>query len=235
MELRLLDIEGIHGVTLARDKLDLSAAFLIPYLLQLALSANFKVVLVLVQESSSHYQQALRKLGVNLADCISTSQVSTVSIAASLCAEGGLESVIQKVTQLCQETSAPQRKGVCVFVDSLTALYGLTSSPQEWQAFLHYCQALACVTKGHYLCVLVAHEDVKDDAHWIRRLRHAAQTEIEVRALESGASQDVAGQVLLTTRKASGTMSREVSASNPLQEPQKMFFKLGAGDIRFFQ
>lgn len=43
MELRLLDIEGIHGVTLARDKLDLSAAFLIPYLLQLALSANFKV------------------------------------------------------------------------------------------------------------------------------------------------------------------------------------------------
>lgn len=43
MELRLLDIEGIHGLTLARDKLDLSAAFLIPYLLQLALSANFKV------------------------------------------------------------------------------------------------------------------------------------------------------------------------------------------------
>lgn len=43
MELRLLDIEGVRGVTLARDKLDLSAAFLIPYLLQLALSANLKV------------------------------------------------------------------------------------------------------------------------------------------------------------------------------------------------
>ena len=43
MELRLLDFEDSQGVTLIRDKLDLSAAFLIPYLLQLALSANLKV------------------------------------------------------------------------------------------------------------------------------------------------------------------------------------------------
>ena len=86
MELRLLDIKDVHGVALIRDKLDLSAAFLIPYLLQLALSADLKVrpeykrdhiillaqdknkllvlqvVLLLAQDSSSHYQQALRKL-----------------------------------------------------------------------------------------------------------------------------------------------------------------------------
>ena len=27
------------------------------------------------------------------------------------------------------------------------ALHGLAGSPKEWQGFLHYCQALACVTK----------------------------------------------------------------------------------------
>ena len=43
MELRLLDVEDLHGVALIRDKLDLSAAFLIPYLLQVALSADLKV------------------------------------------------------------------------------------------------------------------------------------------------------------------------------------------------
>ena len=43
MELRLLDFEDLYGVALIRDKLDLSAAFLIPYLLQLALSADLKV------------------------------------------------------------------------------------------------------------------------------------------------------------------------------------------------
>ena len=43
MDLRLLDFEDLHGIALIRDKLDLSAAFLIPYLLQLALSADLKV------------------------------------------------------------------------------------------------------------------------------------------------------------------------------------------------
>lgn len=108
--------------------------------------------------------------GVNLADCISTSQVSTVSIAASLCAEGdcckgtftglysdifsqdivcitgGLESVIQKVTQLCQETSAPQRKGVCVFVDSLTVSAALISRH-------HGASGIACLNSTPYTCI----------------------------------------------------------------------------------
>lgn len=43
MELRLLDFNDLHGVALIRDKLELSAAFLVPYLLQLALSADLKV------------------------------------------------------------------------------------------------------------------------------------------------------------------------------------------------
>ena len=29
--------------------------------------------------------------------------------------------------------------------------------------------------QGQYACVMIAHEDVEDDAHWIRWLRHAAQ------------------------------------------------------------
>ena len=90
MERRLLDIENVTGVLLIRDRLELSAAFLIPHLLQLALAGGLKVtlgictscinasrmslstmfkysvclqvVLVLAQDSLSHYQQALRKL-----------------------------------------------------------------------------------------------------------------------------------------------------------------------------
>lgn len=86
MELRLLDVEDFYGVALIRDKLNLSAAFLVPYLLQIALSADLKVgprrkreyahsliqynnalnalqiVLLLAQDCSSHYQQVLRKL-----------------------------------------------------------------------------------------------------------------------------------------------------------------------------
>lgn len=43
MELRLLDFNDLRGVALIRDKLELSAAFLVPYLLHLALSADLKV------------------------------------------------------------------------------------------------------------------------------------------------------------------------------------------------
>ena len=30
-------------------------------------------------------------------------------------------------------------------------------------------------TQGQYACVMVTHEDVEDDAHWISWLRHSAQ------------------------------------------------------------
>lgn len=43
MERRLLDIETVRGVLLVRDRLELSAAFLIPHLLQQALAADLKV------------------------------------------------------------------------------------------------------------------------------------------------------------------------------------------------
>lgn len=106
--------------------------------------------------------------GVNLANCISTNQVSTVSVAACLsaggnscigmftslltdisvrdiaCITGGLESVIQKITQLCQETPAPQRKGVCVFVDSLTVSAALISK-HYWCIF----GILQCLPEQH--------------------------------------------------------------------------------------
>lgn len=64
MELRLLDFDDLRGVALIRDKLGLSAAFLIPYLLQLALSADLKVrprhkrdYVNNISETSVHYIQ----------------------------------------------------------------------------------------------------------------------------------------------------------------------------------
>ena len=39
------------------------------------------------------------------------------------------------------------------------------------------CSLVLSVLQGHYVCVLVAHEDVEDDAHWIKRLRHAAEVQ----------------------------------------------------------
>ncbi|KAA6421729.1 MAG: hypothetical protein FRX49_08340 [Trebouxia sp. A1-2] len=191
MDQRILEARDLEGVLLIRDKLDLSAAFLIPHLLQLALTANLRIVLLLVQDSLSHYQQALRKL----------------------------------------------------------ALAGLTDDQEQWQAFLHYCHSLKTVTQGQYACVMVTHEDVEDDAHWISWLRHSAQVEIEVRALESGASQDISGQVLVTRREAywptSAAQTSKLSSheldrqhdhagSIGLQESRKVFCKLGPNDIRFF-
>ncbi len=43
MDQRILEARDLEGVLLVRDKLDLSAAFLIPHLLQLALAANLRV------------------------------------------------------------------------------------------------------------------------------------------------------------------------------------------------
>ena len=131
--MELLESQDLNGVLLIRDKLDLSGAFLIPHLVQLALSADLRVafevvlcldhlqttaqplwmqvVLLLVQESLAHYQQALRKLvskhklfrpvvsqvlaitrefmqGVNLAGCIASRQVILVSAANILPSAG---------------------------------------------------------------------------------------------------------------------------------------------------
>ena len=42
-------------------------------------------------------------------------------------------------------------------------------------------------------------------------------------------------QVLVTKRRAFLSASKGVSGNDPLEEPRKMFFKLGPGDVRFFQ
>ncbi len=34
---------------------------------------------------------------------------------------------------------------------------------------------LILLLQGQYACVMIAHEDVEDDAHWISWLRHSAQ------------------------------------------------------------
>lgn len=52
MEHRLLAATELEGLWLIRDKLDLSAAFLIPHLLQTALSANLKVHVSLLHLAS---------------------------------------------------------------------------------------------------------------------------------------------------------------------------------------
>lgn len=136
-----------------------------------------------------------------------------------------------------------------MLVDSVSALAGLTDDQEQWQAFLHYCHSLKSVTQGQYACVMIAHEDVEDDAHWVSWLRHSAQVEIEVQALESGASQDVSGQVLVTRREAYWPNSTVQNAKPPsdeldrqhdnadsigLQESRKLYCKLGPNDIRFF-
>jgi hypothetical protein len=43
MDQPILEARDLEGVVLVRDKLDFSAAFLIPHLLQLALAANLRV------------------------------------------------------------------------------------------------------------------------------------------------------------------------------------------------
>jgi len=43
MDRRVLEARDLEGVLLIRDKLDFSAAFLIPHLLQRALAANLRV------------------------------------------------------------------------------------------------------------------------------------------------------------------------------------------------
>ena len=52
MEHRLLAATELEGLCLIRDKLDLSAAFLIPHLLQTALSANLRVLVSLLHLAS---------------------------------------------------------------------------------------------------------------------------------------------------------------------------------------
>ncbi|DBA78052.1 hypothetical protein WJX79_008308 [Trebouxia sp. C0005] len=250
MDQRILEARDLEGVLLIRDKLDLSAAFLIPHLLQLALTANLRIVLLLVQDSLSHYQQALRKLGINLTNCIASQQVIPVTITSSLTSADFPKILVQQLASACTEAcQALTASGVCVLIDSLSALAGLTDDQEQWQAFLHYCHSLKTVTQGQYACVMVTHEDVEDDAHWISWLRHSAQVEIEVRALESGASQDISGQVLVTRREAywptSAAQTSKLSSheldrqhdhagSIGLQESRKVFCKLGPNDIRFF-
>ncbi|KAL0021883.1 hypothetical protein WJX77_010720 [Trebouxia sp. C0004] len=234
MDQRILEARDLEGVLLIRDKLNFSAAFLIPHLLQLALAANLRVVLLLVQDSLSHYQQALRKLGVNLTNCIASQQVIPVTTTNSLTS-----------AEACQARAA---SGVCVLVDSVSALAGLTDDKEQWQAFLHYCHSLKSVTQGQYACVMITHEDVEDDAYWISWLRHSAQVEVKVRALESGPSQVISGQVLVTRREACWPTSAPQIAKPPsheldrqhdnadsigLQESRKLFCKLGPNDIRF--
>lgn len=36
---------------------------------------------------------------------------------------------------------------------------------------------IVVLLQGQYACIMLAHEDVEDDSHWIKWLRHAAQVD----------------------------------------------------------
>jgi hypothetical protein len=84
MQESLFDTSDLSGVVLVKDCLEAPGSFLLTQVLELALSNNFMITCVSLARGARHYQQLLRKLGINMSMLIETRQLVFLDVLHSL-------------------------------------------------------------------------------------------------------------------------------------------------------
>lgn len=188
------------GLLLCKDSLQADGSFLLACSMRAAHSASHKVVLVACLHPASHYQAALRKLGMNMNLLIQQGRMAFLEAPAA--EPGSLRALyaqtlitLQRMQQQCQET-------ILLCIDALTELRLLEEQQTVWLQFLLQLRGLAYLTEPGVCIMALVHEDIDDDAQWIALLQHSAEAMWQVRALESGNTPNVTGQVVFAAHRS---------------------------------
>ncbi|KAF5832594.1 hypothetical protein DUNSADRAFT_11466 [Dunaliella salina] len=97
-----------HANICIKDTLDVSGNFLNQILLRMAIQAGHRVLLVPMEQSFEKYKFALKKMGVNLQQCVDDGHVAVVSPAPVLARQQQCQQQQQQPPQGEQEEQEPQ-------------------------------------------------------------------------------------------------------------------------------
>eukprot|EP00884_Botryococcus_braunii_P009984 jgi/Botrbrau1/18988/Bobra.0100s0024.2 len=199
------------GRILVKDSLQSDGNFLISWMLRLAIQAEAKIIFVSSHESASHYHYVMRRLAH-----LDSGRLVVIPVIGSmeLDMEGGPGGLLEGVQKGIDDAMGDaSHHGFTLIIDSLHELYDLVGNEQLWYRFLMWCGGLAYKLKGQFNFVTLVHEDIPEDAKWIRFLEHGSDVVIHLTALASGQSVDISGQMVVTRRAAPRVLEGALDAA----------------------
>jgi len=237
--------------------LNIDAAFMVASLLRLMLLDGHGVVLLAVQQTTAHYKQVLRKLGVDLKHYHSIGRFAVIPVLtrdghAVLTETALAERIAAAVTAIgsagSSGSAAPSASGqrsastaasadgvkqVSIVCDDLTQLGSLLPNSQQWQGLLARLASMCGASSPGAALSWVAfmHTDATD-ATADALVASTARVLVSVLPLAAGRSIDVSGRIHVLQRE---WQTSPLQAEPSVQNGKEFWFKGASGDIQYLQ
>jgi len=247
-----IDKEALANETIFISDQGIDGNFLLHHLIAHSLNTGTRVCVLGIAQTLTHYASTAHKLAVNLHKAIDNKQFVFID-ALTLLFDGftschaddsdddddadddddksnnlfaispvdpnfSLKALFSLIaSQVVDE--AP----IMVIVDDLTALINIGVPVQHIANFVHYCKSLTH-TKNVSFVHLAHHEDDPEYTLLQSWLRHYATMEIHARAMKTGFSRELSGELNILRR----------SAKHSSVMAKRLHFKLLDKDVRFF-
>ena len=213
---------------------DIDGNFLLNHFISHFLQKNAKVCLFGLGQVQSHYAAACHKIGVNIQAAITKKQFVFVDtlrmlfdgfladssdsnhLFSSVTDTDSLKPLLELVKAVVSE-NAPS----IVLIDDLCALVNIGISVQVIADFLHYCKTLT--VERDITFVFLSHLNQDDPEYSLLHswLKQYVTLEINVRALKSGYSKDLSGDMSITW-------------DNRYHQTKQLHFKLLDKDVKLY-
>lgn len=221
-------------VVLSSKKID--GNFILHHFISQYLKNNARIVLFGFSQILTHYSSACHKLGVNISMARDNNQFVYVDILqlmqdGFLC-ENPSEDVIfsnlnsstfslKKIYKMIQ-ANIPADKPTLVLIDDITTMVNIGVSVQDVCDFIHYCKVLSMQKNASFIISTQHNEDDVEYTAILSQLKSYATLQIHVKALATGYSRDLSGELNIVKH-----------SENPLSA-RRLHFKLNDKDAKFF-
>lgn len=180
------------------------ANFIITHLLKQIISESNKVCLVIWHNSLGHYQNVLKRLGVDLLKKVNDGDVVVLQGLQKLLEEivndGDVAALREQVSEMFFEEIdkaigdfVKNNNNVYLVLDDFSHLFDLGVSLQRVLTFVNKCVNLT--NNDRVSIVLGSHVSDKNDLIIVNSLRYTSDVAIVVSTLKTGRSRDVTGVI----------------------------------------
>lgn len=180
------------------------ANFIITHLLKQILDQSNKVCFVIWHNSLGHYQNVLKRLGVDLLKKIEDGEVMIIQglkrLFDEIVNEGDFATLQESVVDMlyndikkCVSNFLENNDNVYVIIDDFSHLFDLGVSLQKVLIFVNKCMNL--VNEERVSVVLGSHVSDKNDRIIANSLTYTSDVTVVVSTLKTGRSRDVTGVI----------------------------------------
>lgn len=216
---------------LITDALESDGGFLLSHFASLSLLSGQSVVYVLAHDRSNHHMHALKKVGVDEERLKRLHFVDAWECWRAMSGQGTRARILEDVLQRLRSTDTEE---VCVAIDSITALQCILEGSSKGSDFVRaLVHGLDSSGKSCSLIVRM-HRDTGDD-QVMRSLEYHAAYVLDVVGLKTGTSNDVHGQILVSSSVGTRTPRHEQEWCDGLGFVTRIRFRIEERTIAFFQ